>query len=89
MALKADVQKILNAQLDKEFDASVVYHGMAIYFEKELLPGIATADVAAVAHPVLRHRVITTFNAEAAGIKSDTLITQLLELLRPGETLDI
>ncbi len=48
-----------------------------------------TADVAAVAHPVLRHRVITTFNAEAAGIKSDTLITQLLELLRPGETLDI
>ena len=40
MALKADVEKILNAQLDKEFDASVVYHGMAIYFEKELLPGM-------------------------------------------------
>ncbi len=41
MALKADVEKILNAQLEKEFDASVVYHGMAIYFEKELLPGMA------------------------------------------------
>ena len=41
MALKADVEKILNKQLDKEFDASVVYHGMAIYFEKELLPGFA------------------------------------------------
>jgi ferritin len=41
MALNADVEKILNKQLDKEFDASVVYHGMFIYFEKELLPGFA------------------------------------------------
>lgn len=41
MALNADVEKILNKQLDKEFDAAVVYHGMAIYFEKELLPGLA------------------------------------------------
>ncbi len=30
-----------------------------------------TADVAAVAKPVLRHRVTTTFNAEAAGITRD------------------
>lgn len=41
MALKADVEKILNKQLDKEFDAAVVYHGMYIHFEKELLPGFA------------------------------------------------
>lgn len=37
-----------------------------------------TGDVAAVALPVLRHRVLTTFNAEAAGVKSDDLIKQLV-----------
>jgi MoxR-like ATPase len=48
-----------------------------------------TADVAAVAHPVLRHRVLTTFNAEAAGVKSDAIIDRLLEKLRPAEKLDV
>ncbi len=48
-----------------------------------------TADVAAVAHPVLRHRVLTTFNAEAAGVKSDEVIDRLLKLLRPAEELDV
>ena len=48
-----------------------------------------TADVAAVAHPVLRHRVLTTFNAEAAGVKSDKVISMLLERLRPSENLDV
>jgi MoxR-like ATPase len=48
-----------------------------------------TSDVAAVAHPVLRHRVLTTFNAEAAGIKSDNVIDMLLKKLRPAEELDI
>jgi len=48
-----------------------------------------TSDVAAVAHPVLRHRVLTTFNAEAAGIKSDNVIDMLLKKLRPAEDLDI
>ena len=48
-----------------------------------------TADIAAVANPVLRHRVLTTFNAEAAGVKSDAIIDQLLQKLRPAEELDI
>jgi MoxR-like ATPase len=48
-----------------------------------------TADVAAVALPVLRHRVITTFNAEAAGVTSDQIIEQLLEQLRPSEDIDV
>jgi MoxR-like ATPase len=48
-----------------------------------------TVDVAAVAYPVLRHRVLTTFNAEAAGIKSETIIARLLERLRPSEDLDV
>ncbi len=36
-------------------------------------------DVRAVAHPVLRHRILTNFNAEAEGIKSDGIIDRLLE----------
>ena len=40
-----------------------------------------TEDVRAVAHPVLRHRVITNFSAESAGITSDDVIDQLLEKL--------
>jgi hypothetical protein len=32
---------------------------------------------------VLRHRVLTTFNAEAAGITSDQIIHRLLTEVRP------
>jgi len=46
-----------------------------------------TADVAAVAAPVMRHRVITTFNAEAAGVNSDDVIKKLLETMTPREEL--
>jgi MoxR-like ATPase len=46
-----------------------------------------TADVAAVAAPVMRHRVITTFNAEAAGVNSDDVIKKLLETMAPREEL--
>ncbi len=38
----------------------------------------STEDVRAVALPVLRHRVITNFNAESSGISSDDIITRLL-----------
>lgn len=38
-----------------------------------------TADLVAVALPVLRHRVILTFNAEAAGIDADSILTQLMD----------
>ena len=37
-----------------------------------------TDDVRAVARPVLRHRVITNFNAESSGITSDNIIDRLL-----------
>jgi MoxR-like ATPase len=36
-------------------------------------------DVRAVAHPVLRHRILTNFNAEAEGIKPDEIIRRLLD----------
>jgi MoxR-like ATPase len=37
-----------------------------------------------VAHPVLRHRVLTNFNAEADGIHSDDIIDWLIEAM-PAE----
>ena len=40
---------------------------------------VTTEDIQAVAHPVLRHRVITNFNAESSGFTSDKVINQLLE----------
>ncbi|MCA8994396.1 MAG: MoxR family ATPase [Planctomycetaceae bacterium] len=42
-----------------------------------------TSDVASVALPVLRHRIVTTFHAEAAGIQSDDVIRKLIEVIRP------
>jgi len=48
-----------------------------------------TMDVTAVALPVLRHRIITTFNAEAAGVTSDEIVNSLVKELKPRETLDI
>jgi len=42
-----------------------------------------TEDIREVAFPVLRHRVITTFNAEAAGITSDDIIQRLLAEIKP------
>jgi MoxR-like ATPase len=38
----------------------------------------ACDDVRAVAYPVLRHRILTNFNAEAEGIKPDHLIGRLI-----------
>ena len=42
-----------------------------------------TEDVREMALPVLRHRVLTTFNAEAAGIASDDVITRLIAEIQP------
>ena len=42
-----------------------------------------TEDVRAVAPPVLRHRVLTTFNAEAAGITADQVVERLLAEVKP------
>jgi MoxR-like ATPase len=36
-------------------------------------------DVRAIAHPVLRHRIVTNFNADADGVSTDNLIDRLLE----------
>src|SRR5262245_51845596 len=36
-------------------------------------------DIRAVAHPVMRHRVLTNFRAESEGVSTDTIIDELLE----------
>jgi MoxR-like ATPase len=40
---------------------------------------VEMADLRAVAHPVLRHRIVTNFNAEADGVTPDHVIGRLLE----------
>jgi MoxR-like ATPase len=49
---------------------------------------VTTDDIRAVAHPVLRHRVITNFNAESSGVTPDKVVDKLIEEIperRPGD----
>ena len=48
-----------------------------------------TGDVQHCALPVLRHRIVTTFNAEAAGVKSEQIIRMLLEHFKPKAELEV
>jgi MoxR-like ATPase len=45
---------------------------------------VAIEDVRAVAHPVLRHRIVTTFAAAAEGITSDRIVDRLLAEVDPA-----
>ncbi|MCA9053958.1 MAG: AAA family ATPase, partial [Planctomycetaceae bacterium] len=45
---------------------------------------VAADDVKAVVHPVLRHRIITNFSAEAEGITPDHVIDRLVETIDPN-----
>ena len=44
---------------------------------------VAPEDIEAVALPVLRHRILLNFQAEADGIDTDQIVTRLLESVRP------
>ncbi|MCE9545817.1 MAG: MoxR family ATPase [Planctomycetia bacterium] len=46
---------------------------------------VSPEDIRAVALPVLRHRILTNFNAEAEGIKPDQIIRQLIEVIPATE----
>jgi len=46
---------------------------------------VSSEDIRSVAHPVLRHRLITNYTAEAEGLTSDALIDRLLETIQPAE----
>ncbi len=40
---------------------------------------VSTDDIKAVAYPVLRHRLVTTFNADAEGVTTDDIISRLIK----------
>ena len=40
---------------------------------------VSVSDIRALAHPILRHRIITNFYAESERVDSDGIITRLLE----------
>ena len=42
-------------------------------------------DIRAVAPPVLRHRIVTNFNAEVEGLKSDDIVAHLAETIPVAE----
>jgi len=46
-------------------------------------PAPTTEDVRALARPVLQHRLIVNFHAEAEGVTTHQLIERLLEVVRP------
>jgi len=46
---------------------------------------VTIEDIEAVAHPVLRHRIIPNFNAEAEGISVEQIINKILALIPRGK----
>src|SRR5262249_40292080 len=42
---------------------------------------VTTDDIKAVAYPVLRHRLVTTFNADAEGVTTDVIVKRLIEAI--------
>ena len=44
-------------------------------------PSVTPEHVRAVAHPVLRHRILTNFNAEADQVTTDAIIDGLLDAI--------
>jgi MoxR-like ATPase len=47
---------------------------------------VTTDDIAALAHPVLRHRIVPTFHAEAEGLTADAIITELVKQVQAKST---
>jgi MoxR-like ATPase len=42
---------------------------------------VSTDDIRQVALPVLRHRIVTNFNAEAEGVKGDAIVKKLIDFI--------
>jgi MoxR-like ATPase len=47
---------------------------------------VTTSDIREVALPVLRHRIVTNFNAEADGVSTDDIIRKLIDTLPRDES---
>ena len=46
---------------------------------------VSLEDIRSVARPVLRHRILINYRAEADGITTETIIARLLELVLPPQ----
>ncbi|MCD4699026.1 MAG: AAA family ATPase, partial [Phycisphaerae bacterium] len=46
---------------------------------------VSTEDIQAVAKPVLRHRIITNFNADAEGFTTDKIIDMMIDAIPARE----
>jgi len=46
---------------------------------------VAIEDVRKVVHPVLRHRIVTNFSAQAEGVTSDVIIDRMVKEVTPAE----
>src|SRR5437763_8389278 len=42
---------------------------------------VTTEDIKEVAYPVMRHRIVTTFNAEAEGVTTDDIVDRLIKAI--------
>ena len=47
---------------------------------------VSTEDIQAVAKPVLRHRIVTNFNADAESVDADKIVERLLEIIPARES---
>ena len=47
---------------------------------------VSTDDIQAVAKPVLRHRIVTNFNADAEGFTPDMIVDKLIEIIPAKES---
>ncbi len=47
---------------------------------------VSTEDVRSVVAPVLRHRIVTNFNAEAEGLKPDDILARLIKVVPVDES---
>jgi MoxR-like ATPase len=47
-------------------------------------PHVTPEDIQALAHPVLRHRILLNYRAEAQGVGVDDLVDKLLETIKPS-----
>jgi MoxR-like ATPase len=83
------VNEFVNWGAGPRASQSLVLAGKA----RALLQGryhVSTQDIKSVALPVLRHRIVTNFNAEAEGVRSDDVVKKLLASIdtQQMETLD-
>jgi len=46
---------------------------------------VTVQDIKAIAHPVLRHRIVTNFTAEAEGVTPEKIVDKLLEVIPAKE----